>query len=73
VKVKDQYVEGKIQFIDKVCKERFNTYPYYHWIGKHVVSQLEHRMQRHKFQHAPANHNLRFILIAFTTSTEDLN
>ncbi len=45
MKVKDQYVEGKIQFIDKVCKEMFNAYPYYDWIAKHVVSQLEHGMQ----------------------------
>jgi len=38
--IEHQFVECKIQFINKVYKERFSTYLYYHWIVKHVVSQL---------------------------------
>ncbi len=45
-KINKESPKFKIQFIDKVYKERFTEYLYYCWITKHVVSQLAHCVNR---------------------------
>jgi hypothetical protein len=46
LKVSKQFFKCKIQFIDRVYKERFTKYLYYCWITKHIVSQLAHCVNR---------------------------
>jgi hypothetical protein len=46
LKVSKQSFKCKIQFIDRVYKERFTKYLYYCWITEHIVSQLAHCVNR---------------------------
>jgi len=73
-KIENHQYDNIIAYIDKIYKENFNKFIYFRWIAKSIILVVRKRAKivgHGKFLRAQAQHTIRYIPIAYTTTIDE--